>query len=249
MTNEHDRYAQLAVGHVLGGLDAPDAAEFRSHLLSCRGCRARVAELRGIAADLAAAERDERSRLRVRTVTREQPTRQPVEGVEFRITVRQVTIMVVVVMIVATMLAFWNLHLRTVGAGYATALDAQNEVLRGLATGIPVQVEFGDDVTGMVTTDGEEMWVSLAGIEPLADRERLVAWLLTSGEAEPRPQVLRVGSVDETDAPDRDGRTLAVGLDTGGADELIITREPPRSLQGPGGERVLTARLRASADR
>lgn len=238
MTDEHDRYAQLAVGHVLGGLNAPDAAEFRSHLLSCRGCRARVAELRGIAADLAAAERDERARLPLRTATREQPSSGPVEVSEPRITVRHVTIAVIVVVLFAGAVAFWNLHLRTVSAGYAAVVEAQGEVLQGLASGVPVDTELETGVTGAVTTDGDDVWVTLAGVEA-SDDERIVAWLFsTATDADPHAQVLRAGGGD-SDGP------LAVGLATRGAEQLMVTREPAGELAAPGDDRILTAQIRA----
>jgi hypothetical protein len=56
----HRYYEELAVSHVLGGLSESDGRVFRSHLLECPQCRARVGELRRIANDLADVERDER---------------------------------------------------------------------------------------------------------------------------------------------------------------------------------------------
>jgi hypothetical protein len=56
----HRPYEDMAVAHVLGGLDSDDGRLFRSHLLECSDCRARVGELRAIASDLAGVERDER---------------------------------------------------------------------------------------------------------------------------------------------------------------------------------------------
>ena len=58
--DRHRHYEELAVTHVLGGLSESDGRVFRSHLLDCPQCRARVGELRRIANDLADAERDER---------------------------------------------------------------------------------------------------------------------------------------------------------------------------------------------
>src|SRR5680860_1116525 len=78
----HHHFEQLAVAHVLGGLDDGDARVFRSHLLECPNCRARVGELRAIAHDLADVERDER-RTRaanaVETKRREPDTERPSE--------------------------------------------------------------------------------------------------------------------------------------------------------------------------
>jgi len=60
--DRHARFEQLALSHVLGGLDRGDADDFRSHLRTCAPCRARVAELRGISSSLDAAAREERRR-------------------------------------------------------------------------------------------------------------------------------------------------------------------------------------------
>jgi hypothetical protein len=56
----HRYFEDLAVAHVVGGLDESDGRVFRSHLLDCSDCRARVWELRALAHDLADVERDER---------------------------------------------------------------------------------------------------------------------------------------------------------------------------------------------
>lgn len=58
--DRHRYFEELAVTHVLGGLTQDDGRLFRSHLLECGECRARVGELRAIASDLADVERDER---------------------------------------------------------------------------------------------------------------------------------------------------------------------------------------------
>lgn len=58
--DEHRYFEGMAVVHVLGGLDESDGRVFRSHLLECSHCRARVGELRALAHDLADVERDER---------------------------------------------------------------------------------------------------------------------------------------------------------------------------------------------
>ena len=57
----------MAVAHVVGGLSLDQGRVFRSHLLECTSCRARVGELRAIAHNLADVERDER---RLRTAKR-----------------------------------------------------------------------------------------------------------------------------------------------------------------------------------
>src|SRR5688572_33317351 len=55
----HRYFEGLAVAHVLGGLDDSEGRVFRSHLLECGTCRARVGELRAISHDHADVERVE----------------------------------------------------------------------------------------------------------------------------------------------------------------------------------------------
>jgi hypothetical protein len=70
----HRQFEDMAVSHVLGGLSSNEGRLFRSHLVECRSCRARVGELRAIAHDLADVERDER-----RSTERRQVDTKPVE--------------------------------------------------------------------------------------------------------------------------------------------------------------------------
>lgn len=57
---DHREYEDMAVAHVMGGLDIEQGQVFRAHLLDCSECRARVGELRAIAHELAGIERNER---------------------------------------------------------------------------------------------------------------------------------------------------------------------------------------------
>jgi hypothetical protein len=59
-SDSHRYFEELAVSHVVGGLDESEGRVFRAHLLECNECRAQVGELRAIAHDLADIERDER---------------------------------------------------------------------------------------------------------------------------------------------------------------------------------------------
>jgi hypothetical protein len=56
----HGDFEEMAVAHVLGGLDQSQGQLFRSHLLECHDCRARVGELQDLAHELDDVERDER---------------------------------------------------------------------------------------------------------------------------------------------------------------------------------------------
>jgi anti-sigma-K factor RskA len=242
MTGEHERYEQLAVGHVLGGLDAADAAEFRSHLLGCRDCRLRVAELRDIAADLAAAERDERVQAQVRT----EVARQVVgDGEELaappahRIGVRHVTVAAVVVVVFAAAMAFWNLHLRTASNTYASVAEYRGDTLRELATGVPVPAELADGVQGLIVVDGDQVAFTLDGLRSLADEERLVVWLTGTEDGEDIP-ALRIP------ARQLGAGVLAGHLDDRGASEVVVTLQRGARTEEPSGEVVARADLQAA---
>jgi anti-sigma-K factor RskA len=239
MTGEHERYEQLAVGHVLGGLEAADAADFRTHLLGCRDCRLRVAELRDIAADLAAAERDERAQAKVQTeVARRVEDDDGPDGPDpapQRIGVRHVTVATIVVLVLAGAMAFWNLHLRTASTTYARVAEYRGETLRELATGIPVEVELAEGVEGLVVVDGEQVAFTLDGLPPLRDDERLVVWLLGAEEgpvAALRIHALQLGA-----------GVLAGHVDAEDAEELVITRQRGPVTEAPAGDRIVRADL------
>jgi anti-sigma-K factor RskA len=237
MTGEHERYEQLAVGHVLGGLEAAEAADFRTHLLGCRDCRLRVAELRDIAADLVAAERDERAQAQVRT---EVPRR--VDDDEAapdlpgsRIGVRHVTIATVLVVVFAAAMGFWNLHLRTVSSTYAQVAEYRGDTLRELASGVPVSAEFADGVQGLVVVDGEQVAFALDGVTALQDDERLVVWL--TGTEEGAVPALRIHAFQ------LGAGVLAGHIGSRDADEIVITRQRGAPTAAPDGEVVARADL------
>jgi hypothetical protein len=240
MDDGHERYRQLAVSHVLGGLDPDDAAAFRSHLQGCRDCRARVAELRGIASDLERAERDERARATVQTeVVRRQPEGEP-EATEAgeptgpRIGVRQVTIAAVIVMVLAGAMAFWNLHLRTTNAVVVTVAEQHADTLEVLAAGTPVDVEAEHPVRGLAAVDGERVALTLTGVEA-TEGARLVAWLRDGADVTPVAELQR-REVGEG--------SVALVVEDRDADVLEITVERGELGQRARGEQVASVRLR-----
>lgn len=232
MGEAHTRFEELAVGHVLGGLPPAQAAEFRRHLSGCEGCRARVAELREIADELAAAEREERSRAAA-------PDRAAADGSVGdevggrRIGVPQVTAAVLVVLALAVGMAFWNLHLRTTAATLHSVAEAQGDALSQLASGAALDPTFAPGVSGQVVTDGTTVTLTLAGMEPLTDDERLVAWFAGAEDPERTPPRVLAGPGEL-----RDG-SVAASLEVGGATELRVTREVGTSQRQPQGPEVL----------
>jgi anti-sigma-K factor RskA len=240
MTGEaHERYEELAVGHVLGGLDAAAAADFRSHLLGCRDCRLRVAELRDLASDLAAAEREERARSQVRTEVARRPEdereRDAATPPASPIGVRHVTVATVVVVLLAAAMGFWNLHLRTASNTYASVAEYRGDTLRELASGVPVTAELATGVQGLVVVDGEQVAFTLDGLPRLADDERLVVWL--TGTDEGAVPALRIPAFQVGSG------VLAGHVADRGADELVITRQRGAPTDVPAGDVIVRADL------
>ncbi len=244
MGEPHERYEELAVGHVLGGLSLSQSAELREHLHDCSICRSRVAELRGIDHELTAAAREERSRVRLRT--QEPPPEEPSDSspddpgglaAGRRIRSSHLLAAVLVLLAVAIGLSFWNLHLRTAAASYLDVVTNQSDALGRLAEGVELDPKLAAGVRGRVVTDGERVTVTLAGLEPLEDGERLVAWLRgVSGPREPGPVAL-TGLGEPHDG------TLAASLPIADARELIITCECVVQPTDPQGETILEVAL------
>lgn len=242
MGDEHERFEELAVGHVLGGLEAADAARFRSHLIGCRACRSRVAELRSIAADLVAAERDELASTAVRTEVADQDddaSPQPAPPPQ-RLTIRHVTLAVVVVALLGTAMAFWNLHLRTVAAGYLEVAEARGETLRELATGVAVPIDTAEGIDATVVLDGQQVAFTLAGLPVLDDGDVLVAWLLDADDGAEAVLYAPAARVDDD--------AISGHVEDGGASRLVISVERGAPGEGPSGVELLSAVLRRSLD-
>lgn len=238
MTAEHQRFEELAVGHVLGGLDPGAAASFRAHLISCRDCRLRVAELRDIAAGLEVAEREERAEARLRTKVDEGDTppltsREPGSR-------RGATSpgSVVVLLLLAGLLAallFWNLHLRTRDAALGSLADDRAATLQGLAVGVTAPLDLADGVHGIVVVDGDQVAFSFVGLPEPTGAERLVVWLM-GGPNGDRAVLQRLAT---TDQPGTMSGTVAAGEH----EELVVSVEPGRPGPTPRGERLARAVL------
>lgn len=109
----HRHYEELAVSHVLGGLSESDGRIFRSHLLDCQQCRARVGELRRIANDLADVERDERRVRAAKAIeTKRREDEDEDEADEPIPTARGSRVVLLVGLVVLIGLLSWNILLR-----------------------------------------------------------------------------------------------------------------------------------------
>jgi hypothetical protein len=153
----HRQYEDMAVAHVLGGLDTGDGRTFRSHLVDCHFCRARVGELRAIAHDLADVERDER-----RAAERRRVDTKPVEidvddpPVEDPPPSRRLFLLAVAGLLVLIALLSWNFVLRS----NTTRLELHADQLEQAA----VAIEFGEpwQVTYPESSGGVRAAISMA---------------------------------------------------------------------------------------
>lgn len=174
----HERYEELAVGHVLGGLDPVDAADFRSHLVTCRDCRLRVAELRDLASDLAAAEREERTAAQVKTeVVRRDAPPEPEKTSAWNLTPRFLVIAGALVLAVFIALAFWNAHLRESRRQLLAASERREVTLATLAEADPVAAKFAPGVSGMVAADRNRVALTVGGVPTVPAEEVVAVWL------------------------------------------------------------------------
>ena len=165
----HRYFEGLAVAHVLGGLDDSEGRVFRSHLLECSTCRARVGELRAIAHDLADVERDER---RVRAAQAiDTKRREADEDVDDTIDpippTRSSRISVVVGLVLVLGLSLWNFTLRGELTVQETAYNQLIDAGVVNATGEEwVTTPVMDAVQGSVRHAEDQMVLAVDGLEP-----------------------------------------------------------------------------------
>lgn len=212
MDSAHDRFETLAVGHVLGGLEPSDAEDFVGHLQRCGACRRRVAELRGIADDLAAAERDERGRATSRPgrdlrAEDGQPSLPAVSP-------RSLGVVVLLALLGLGVLGFWNLHLRTQVASLVDVVDRAEATLDTVADGVAVDAELATGVRGTVTTDDQRIAIALAGVGPVEDDEVVIVWRRGGPDGDEAALVVQ---------PDDDRLTASVAIED--ATEVLVTRQ------------------------
>ncbi len=157
----------MAVAHVVGGLSLDQGRLFRSHLLECTSCRARVGELRAIAHELADVERDER---RLRTAKRTETKApegddEPVAAPSPRLSGRATLLMAAGLMLLMALSA-WNFVLR----GRLQQTEEMMTLLRQ-SVGVLQDGEPWDTaptskpgVDGQVATLGQDMVIMVDGL-------------------------------------------------------------------------------------
>ena len=241
---DHDeRWDELALGHVLGGLPTAEASSFRTHLVSCGQCRARVAELRSLDSDMAAAAREERATQREREAGRT-PTRtdhraraeSAPTAQDQRPRWRTVIALAVIALLLGG-LALWNAHLRTQNAYVTDLAEAQRETLGVLGRGTVVPVTTSGDVTGVVSVDGDRVAFALSNVPSPASGQRLVVWVRDDSGTRPADVLPPVAMTDGT---------LWSSVAVTDAEALVISIEPHPVPGAPSGDVVLRAGLPGS---
>ena len=179
MADAHERYEELALGHVLGGLPTAAAAEFRAHLVDCRDCRSRVLELRDIAAVLAATEREER---RLAAVATQQVVRRVDHDTDDAVAAprpisRWLRLITPIAIIMLVFLAFLTFHWSRLAE---VALESNRRlalVLTTVAEGehLPMS-ESAPEVRGIVAQHGDVLAFDLIGMRELEAGEIVAVW-------------------------------------------------------------------------
>lgn len=239
----HDRYDELAVGHVLGGLDPVDAAEFRSHLVGCRSCRLRVAELRDLAAELATAEREERAAARLKTELRGEDESGAAdlgeEGPEVAGGWRRSLPLVAIVSVAVIVAGSWAYQIRTQNEELLEVTERREATLALLAEGEQVATTFRAGVSGPVMVDPTRVGLSLAGLpDELPEGHVLALWLR---DVDGRTRLL-----DAFETAPRDGR-LALHAVHDGATTLLVTVQPV-GMETPAERPLVRAELHEPLD-
>jgi len=224
-----------ALGAVLGGLDESDGRVFRSHLLECADCRARVGELRAIAHELADVERDERRQRAAKAIEtkRRETAEDDDEPGDAGRGQRAARILAVVGFALVVVLAAWNFTLRgTVARQEMAIADLQQAseilqlgeaaIVRTLVDGVEAQVKVRDGNLVLLADglDDDELY-GVYGLTADGDVTFSRGW-------QPTDQKLHV-----------------LIRNPGDADQLIVTEYTGQMPPQPDGRRVLTARLPA----
>lgn len=178
--DQHRRYEEMAVAHVLGGLDESEGRDFRSHLLECPMCRARVGELRALAHDLADVERDER-RVRAARATETKRRDHDHDDLGEGEPPRPIRPRILTVLGVAAILALlaWNVTLRETSARVARDLTRSGEAASVLEFGTAGTVlQRAGTIRAQAKTDSGALVVLIDGL----DDERLYVLYLVNAD-------------------------------------------------------------------
>jgi hypothetical protein len=215
----------MAVAHVVGGLTLDEGRLFRSHLLECTACRARVGELRAIAHDLADVERDERrerAAKRTDTKERQEDEAEPVPSSSGRFRVKT-TMLIGVGLVLLMALSSWNFVLRSRLEQAQDVMALQRRAVTVLQDGTPWRALTSSGAEGWVATLDRDMVVM---VHELSGSTYGIYLLDAEGETIHRAQVT---ATDGTLFEYVDDAAMLPA-----AEQLLVVRSD-RLLPDPGG--------------
>lgn len=229
----------MAVAHVVGGLTVDQGRMFRSHLLECTACRARVGELRAIAHDLADVERDER---RLRTAKRTETKSHDGDDAETpppgpRLGGR-LTLLMAAALTILMALSAWNFVLRgrlQQSEQMMTLLRQSVTVLQDGQVWTTVQ-NSGSTADGQVSTLDQDMVIM---VDSLAEPQYAI-YLLG-----PNDEIIYRTMVEATNGMIYEYVVNRSAVDT--ADRVLVTRTD-QLTQNPDGETTVFEARRAVTD-
>jgi hypothetical protein len=230
----HRPYEDMAVAHVLGGLDSDDGRLFRSHLLECSDCRARVGELRAIASDLAGVERDERRERSAKAVETKRRNDESVAEVEPPGRPGFSRWLVLGLAAVIVCLVAYTVVLRGNNERLQLAMDERVLTTAAMEHGEEMDVSFrAPGLTATVKVDGERLALLIEGME---DDTGYGVYLLDDATADGQTVHRRV-------LTPRDGRILEWLPLIGVEDRMVVTMPDGAVGSEPDGRQVLEVQV------
>lgn len=229
----HRPFEDMAVAHVLGGLDSDQGRVFRSHLLECTDCRARVGELRAIASELATVERDERRERSARAVEVKRREEAEEDEVADLAGPWQAPRWVVAVLVaVAVVLGAYAFVVRGNVARLEQALDQRLAASAALEHGEELPVRYrAPGVDATAKANGEDVVLLLEGLEA----ERTYGVYLVDDTPSGAVTVYRHPLVP------RDGAVFLMLPLVGAEDRLLVTAPEGGVTLDPDGQRIFEA--------
>jgi hypothetical protein len=239
--DDHRAYDDMAVAHVMGGLDEDEGRLFRAHLIDCGDCRARVGELRAIAHELAGVERNER---RVRSAKAvEMKSREDAEGlpqVRRRRSGWQGRILAFAAVAGVVLLASYTVALRTQVVSLEQVLAQRTQASAALEHGRALSIiQTGPRVTDATAKrHGDEVAVLIEGL----DSDQLYGlYLIDDSGTSPR-------TVNRQPHHAEDGILFLLFELRGDEDRFVVTDPGGPMTSDPTGATVFEASVTSFAD-